>query len=115
MGYGSSRSWTETSPSISRRSKPIRAAWWSFFTRYEDIAASHGTPPPNNSHQPTPTIGARLSSNVRRRVEFDLDFSKSPDWLENNEDQRDCLRLLRCQRYEPRPCFLRRHSGIKTK
>jgi len=48
--------------------------------------ASHGTPPPNNSLQPTPTSRARLSSNVGRKVEFDLDFSKSPDSLENNEE-----------------------------
>jgi dihydrofolate reductase len=39
--------------SIWRRSKPIRAAWWSFVTRYEDIVASHGTPPPNQALQPT--------------------------------------------------------------
>src|SRR6266513_558509 len=45
MGSHSSRSSTETSPSIWRRSKPTRAAWWSFVTRCEDIAANHGTPP----------------------------------------------------------------------
>ena|SRR6266498_291139 len=39
----------------------------------------------------------------------------TPDWLETNEDQRDCLRLLRRQRHEPRPSLLRRHSGIETK
>jgi catechol 2,3-dioxygenase-like lactoylglutathione lyase family enzyme len=47
------------------------------------------------------------------RVEFDLDFSKSADWLENNEDQRDCLRLLRRQRYEPRTCLYQGILGLK--
>src|SRR5262249_14177503 len=42
MGSPSSKSSTETSPSIWRRSKPTRAAWWSFVTRCEKIAASHG-------------------------------------------------------------------------
>jgi dihydrofolate reductase len=42
-GIPSSRSSTETSPSIWRTSKPTRAAWWSFVTRCEDIGASHGT------------------------------------------------------------------------
>src|SRR6266404_3225153 len=49
MEYRSSRSSTETSPSIWRRSKPTRTAWWSFVTRCEDIAASHGTPPVSES------------------------------------------------------------------
>src|SRR5437588_641592 len=35
MESRSSRSSTKTSPSISRRSKPTRAAWWSFATRCE--------------------------------------------------------------------------------
>src|SRR4051812_21975395 len=47
MGSHSSRSSTETSPSIWRRSKPIRAVWWSFVTRCENIAVSRGTPPNN--------------------------------------------------------------------
>src|SRR5437867_12993935 len=41
MGYGSSRSSTETSPFIWRRSKHIRAARWSFVTRCEDIVRLH--------------------------------------------------------------------------
>src|SRR5205823_2872810 len=45
MGSRSSRSSTETSPSIWRRSKPTRAAWWSFVTRCKDIAVGRGTPP----------------------------------------------------------------------
>src|SRR6202035_4916609 len=36
MGSHSSRSSTETSPSIWRRSKPTRAVWWSCVTRGED-------------------------------------------------------------------------------
>src|SRR6185295_10327323 len=52
MGSHSSRSSTETSPSIWQRSKPIRAVWWSFGTRCEDIAVSHGKPP-DNSRQRT--------------------------------------------------------------
>src|SRR5436305_9411656 len=51
MGYPSSRGSTETSPSIWRRSKLTRAAWWSFVTKCEDILASHGTPP-NRFTQP---------------------------------------------------------------
>src|SRR5438876_5020083 len=49
MGSHSSRSSTETSPSIWRRSKLTRTAWWSFVTRCEDIAASPGTPPVSES------------------------------------------------------------------
>src|SRR5687768_10952251 len=52
MGSHSSRSSTGTSLSIWRKSKRTRAAWWSFVTRCEDIAASHRTPP-NNSMQRT--------------------------------------------------------------
>src|SRR5215469_13952157 len=52
MGSHSSRSSTETSRYIWRRSKPTRAAWWSFATRCEDILASQGMPP-NNSMQRT--------------------------------------------------------------
>src|SRR5579884_2391979 len=44
MGSPSSRSSTETSRYIWRRSKPTRAAWWSFVTRCEDIVASHAMP-----------------------------------------------------------------------
>src|SRR4029077_13616147 len=40
MGYPSSRSSAATSPSISRRSKPTRAAWWSFVTRCDDLSRS---------------------------------------------------------------------------
>src|SRR5207244_12619625 len=43
----------ETSLSIWRRSKPTRAAWWSFVTRCEDIMASHGTPPPDQAMERT--------------------------------------------------------------
>src|SRR5438552_2624311 len=49
MGYRSSRGSTETSPSIWRRSKLTRTAWWSFVTKCVDIAASHGTPPVSES------------------------------------------------------------------
>src|SRR5450631_172769 len=45
MGSHFSRSSTETSRSISRRSKPTRTAWWSFVTRCKGIAARDGTPP----------------------------------------------------------------------
>src|SRR5260221_3284605 len=45
MGSHSSRSSIETSSSTWRRSRPTRAAWWSFVTRCEDTAANHGTPP----------------------------------------------------------------------
>src|SRR6266446_6612412 len=55
MGSHSSRSSTETSLSIWRRSKPTRAAWWSFVTSCEDIVASHGTPPPNQAMERTAT------------------------------------------------------------
>src|SRR2546428_105295 len=44
MGSHSSRSSTDTSPSIWRRSKPTTTGWWSFVTKCGDIAASHGTP-----------------------------------------------------------------------
>src|SRR6266498_2672798 len=43
--------------SILPRSKPIRPARWNFVTRCEGIVASHGTPQPNNSLQPTRTSG----------------------------------------------------------
>src|SRR5258708_34617477 len=38
MGYLFLRDSTETSSSIWRRSKPIKAAWWSFVTRCDDRA-----------------------------------------------------------------------------
>jgi dihydrofolate reductase len=43
--YSSLRNLTETSCFIWRRSRPIRAAWWSFVTRCEDIMTSHRSPP----------------------------------------------------------------------
>src|ERR1700747_1338943 len=47
MESHSSTSSTETSRSISQRSKPTRAARWSFFTRCGAIAASQRTQPNN--------------------------------------------------------------------
>src|SRR5260370_29785837 len=77
MGYSSSRSSTETSLSILRRSKPIKAAWWSFVTKCGDIVASHGTPPPNQAIERTDlsnpalahgdSIGPNLSRQLARR------------------------------------------------
>src|SRR5579885_3614581 len=52
MGSPSSTNSTETSRSIWRRSKPTRAASWSFVTRCEDLVASHGMPL-NNGMQRT--------------------------------------------------------------
>src|SRR5512132_3564363 len=72
MGSHSSRSSTGTSLSIWRRSKPTRAAWWSFVTRCEDIAASHGTPP-NNSMQRTRQLPSPPHSPLTRRPLGDLD------------------------------------------
>src|SRR5438874_13529589 len=94
MGYRSSRGSTETSPSIWRRLKPIRAAWWSFVMRCEDMVASHEEPPPNNSLQSPPTSGSGRVQTLGEGREFDLDFSQSPDYLAHNEDKIDTFTLL---------------------
>jgi dihydrofolate reductase len=63
----SSSSSTETSRSIWRRSKPTRAAWWSFVTRCEGIVASHGTPPPNQGMERTATRQENYKGEIRNR------------------------------------------------
>src|SRR5215831_15098613 len=65
MGSHSSRSSTETSPSIWRTSKPTGAAWWSFVTRCEDVVGSHGTPPNNSMQQTALRAAADADRSVR--------------------------------------------------
>src|SRR4029077_12324006 len=66
MGSDSSRSSTETSLSIWRRSKPTRAARWSFVTRCEDIVASHGTSSPDQAMERTATRQENYKGEIRK-------------------------------------------------
>src|SRR6476646_8665799 len=78
MGSHSSRSSTETSPSIWRRSRPTRTAWWSFVTRC-DVAAGDAKPPQEadssslRSSAANPGVGAeRIEARHSRVVEETL-------------------------------------------
>src|SRR5665213_1385969 len=61
MASPSSIGSTVMSPFIWRRSKPIRAAWWRFVTRCEDIVTSDNTTAVKPSHKVALVAGGYVS------------------------------------------------------